>query len=385
MKKWLILLALVAASWFGYRQWQSWRAQEHQRATAASAPSTAVIEQRDISFAITAAGEIGPADQVSVRPEINGRIKELPVDIGDQVKQGALLFALDDSDLQIERSQRLTEIEGAKLQVERAERNFKRAQELFAGQLISQEVFDDTRTEHDLARNSLERLNKVLALVEDKLTRTRIMAPFDCTVLTRPVSVGQAVAGTSGMNAGTEVATIANLNDMIINAHINQADVTRLREGMEVKVEVEAVNGLMLTGRVERIAPQANVKNGIKGFATRIELKNAYGKVRPGMTANLTIPLSKADNVVAAPLAAVFTEKGARFAYVRNADEDWEKRPITIGVSDFQFAEVQSGLHAGDVVSLVIPENVVEAPAANGASGTPTNATSQASGSAVAN
>jgi RND family efflux transporter MFP subunit len=384
MKKWLILLVLAAVGWFGYRQWQSWRAQEQQRAAAAAPVSTATIGQRDISFAITAAGEIGPADQVSVRPEINGRIKELPVDLGDQVKQGALLFALDDSDLQIERSQRQTEIAGAQLQLERAERNFKRAQELFNEKLISQEVFDDSRTDHDLARNSLERLNKVLQMVEDKLTRTRIMAPFDCTVLTRPVSVGQAVAGTSGMNAGTEVLTIANLNDMVINAHINQADVTRLREGMEVKVEVEAVNGLILTGRIERIAPQANVKSAIKGFATRIELKNAYGKVRPGMTANLTIPLSKADNVVAAPLAAVFTEKGARFAYVRNADDEWEKRPITIGVSDFQFAEVQSGLQAGEVVSLVTPEDVVEAPpAVNGAT---TNGAAPASGSgSVAN
>jgi RND family efflux transporter MFP subunit len=375
---------LAAVGCFCYRQLQSGRAQEQQRAAAAAPVSTATIGQRDISFAITAAGEIGPADQVSVRPEINGRIKELPVDLGDQVKQGALLFALDDSDLQIERSQRQTEIAGAQLQLERAERNFKRAQELFNEKLISQEVFDDSRTDHDLARNSLERLNKVLQMVEDKLTRTRIMAPFDCTVLTRPVSVGQAVAGTSGMNAGTEVLTIANLNDMVINAHINQADVTRLREGMEVKVEVEAVNGLILTGRIERIAPQANVKSAIKGFATRIELKNAYGKVRPGMTANLTIPLSKADNVVAAPLAAVFTEKGARFAYVRNADDEWEKRPITIGVSDFQFAEVQSGLQAGEVVSLVTPEDVVEAPpAVNGAT---TNGAAPASGSgSVAN
>jgi RND family efflux transporter MFP subunit len=382
MKKWLLPLVLLALGWLGFQQWQAWRAREQDRRQAAEPPSTATITQRDISFAITAAGEIGPADQVSVRPEINGRIKELPVDIGDHVRRGDLLCALDDSDLQIERSQRQTEIEGARLQLERAERNLQRARELFEAKLISQEVFDDTRTEFDLARNALERFNKVLALVEDKLTRTRILAPFDCTVLTRPVSVGQAVAGTSGMNAGTEIATIANLNDMIINAHINQADVTRLREGMEVRVEVEAVNGLLLTGRVERIAPQATVKNGIKGFATRIELKNAYGKVRPGMTANLTIPLARAENVVAAPLAAVFTEKGARFAYVRTPAGAWEKRPITIGVADFQFAEVQSGLQAGDVVSLVIPEEIVETPPAHGAS---SNATSHVYGGAVAN
>ena len=367
MKKWLIvLLALGVAGWFGWQQWLKWQAQNALAQKNGARKTTAVIEKRDIRFNISAAGEIGPADQVSVRPEINGRISELPVDIGDQVKKGALLFALDDSDLQIERAQRKTEIQGAQLSLEKCHRNFKRAEDLFAGKLISQEVHDDSRTDFELAKNSLLRLQQTLAMVEDRLTRTKILAPFDCTVLTRPVSIGQAVAGTAGMNAGTEVMTIANLNDMIILSHINQADVTRLKDGMEVKVEVEAINGLVLTGRVERIAPQAMVKNGIKGFATRIELKNAYGKVRPGMTANLTIPLSTADDVVAAPLAAIFTEQGERFAYVKkpNGDEDeqWEKRPVTIGVSDYEFVEVQSGLQVGDTVSLITPEKSADAP-----------------------
>ncbi|MBI3881294.1 MAG: efflux RND transporter periplasmic adaptor subunit [Verrucomicrobia bacterium] len=368
MKKWLITLAVLAVTgYFGWQQWTKWQAQQQSQAKSAARKTTATIEKRDIRFNINAAGEIGPAEQVSVRPEINGRISELPVDIGDQVKKGALLFALDDSDLQIERSQRKTEIEGAKLTLEKSERNHKRAIELFAQNLISQEAHDDARTDFELAKNSLQRLQQTLALVEDKLTKTKINAPFDCTVLTRPVSAGQAVSGTGGMNAGTEVLAIANLTDMIISSHINQADVTRLKDGMEVKVEVEAINGLVLTGRVERIAPQATIKNAIKGFVTHIGLKNAYGKVRPGMTANLTIPLSTADDVASAPLAAIFTEQGERFAYVRKPaveDEEpqWEKRPVTIGVSDYEFAEVQSGLAVGDTVSLVTPEKSTDAP-----------------------
>ena len=106
---------------------------------------------------MNAAGDIGPADQVSVRPEINGRIVELPVDLGDKVTKGALLCRLDDKDLQIERSQRLTEIDGARLQLQKATRNFDRSQKLFAEQLISREVFDDIRTEFDLATNAIDR------------------------------------------------------------------------------------------------------------------------------------------------------------------------------------------------------------------------------------
>src|ERR1043166_1781950 len=323
------------------------------------------VTARNISFAVNAAGDIGPADQVSVRPEVSGKIASLPVDIGDVVKSGQLLFALDDQDLRTERASKLTDIEGAKLRLEKSRRDFDRSKQLFENKLISQELFEDTRTEFELAKNALEKTQRDLAIVEDKLTKTKIVAPFDCTVLTRPISVGQAVSGSSGVNSGTEVLTIANLNEMVIMAHINQADVPRLKVGQPVDVEIEAVPGLKLVGHVDRIAPQATIKNGIKGFATRIILKSPGSEVRPGMTANLSIPLISADNVLAVPLEAVFTEfdkeanQMSRFVYIRTEGPDgtakFERRPVQLGVADYDFAEVQKGLNDGEVVSLVQP------------------------------
>lgn len=371
MKKlfvWILLLAaLGGGGWWAWQRWPDkiafWR-NGTVVAKKPARPTTAVVSPRNISFAVMAAGDIGPADTVSVRPEISGRIATLPVDIGDRVKKDQILFTLDDSDLQIERSTRVTEIEGAKLQVERAGRNFERSKQLFAEKLISQELYENTKTEHELAKNSLERAGKALAQVEDKLLKTKILAPFDCTILTRPVSVGQAVSGASGVNSGTEVMAIANLTDMIVNAHINQADVSRLNVGQNVDIEIEAVPGLKLTGSVDRVAPQATIRNGIKGFATRILLKNADDQVRPGMTANLTIPLISADNVLAVPLAAVFTEQGERFVYVQQG-EKFARQPIQIGVADYDFAEVQKGLSGGETVSLVQPADETGVPAAS--------------------
>src|SRR5256886_3424038 len=271
MKKWIILAVVLAGGAWGFQKWRNSLPGTGASATD-SHPTTAVVETRDIHFAVSAAGEIGPADQVSVRPEINGKILTLPVDIGDRVKKDSVLFTLDDQDLQTDRSSKLIEIEAAKLQLEKARRDYERSKQLFADKLISQELFEDTRTQYELARNALDRTEKALHLVEYQLTKTKILAPFDCTVLTRPVSVGQAVSGSGGFNSGTEVLTIANLNEMIINAHINQADVTRLKISQEVDVAVEAVPGLRITGTVERIAPQATIKNNIKGFAARILL-----------------------------------------------------------------------------------------------------------------
>ena len=337
-------------------------------------PTTAVVEERDIRFEISAAGDIGPADQVSVRPEINGRIEELPVDFGDKVKKGDLLCRLDDKDLQIELTQRRTEIDGAKLQLVKAVRNLKRQKELFDGQFVSQEIYDDSRTDHDLATNTLVRSEQALRLVEDRLRKTRILAPFDCTVLTRPVSLGQTVSGAAGFNSGTEIMTIANLGEMIVNAHVNQADVVRLQEGRAVDIRAESVPGVKMTGIVERIAPQAVIKNGIKGFSARITIKEIDPRVRPGMPAVLSIPVSSADNALSVPLAAVFTEGGDRFVFVKTND-NFERRIITIGASDYFHAEVLDGLKPGEVVALdktvtgTMPGQPGQPGAASGATG----------------
>lgn len=355
MKKWIILVVVLAAAGGSYLVWS--RKNPAPVTASTSRPTTAVIENRSITLAVSAAGDIGPDEMVSVRPEVNGRIAELPVDIGDQVKKGTLLCALDDRDLQTERSSRMTEIDGARLQVLQAERLFQRSKRLYDDNLISQETFQDTETAYELAKNSLERAEKALKIVEDKIAKTRIIAPFDCTVLTRPVAIGQAVSGSGGVGGGTEIMSVADLREMIITAHLNQADVIRIKAGQEVQVAVEAVSGLKLKGHVERIAPQATIRNNMKGFTTQIRLKNLDERVRPGMTANITIPIFSTENVLAIPLAAVFTDQEERFAYVKVGADRFEVRSINIGVSDYQYAEVLKGLSSGEEVSLIKPSD----------------------------
>ena len=354
MKKWIVIAVIVLAGGFAaILKWPGLKPNASAPNELPGRPTTAEVETRSIEFKITAAGEIGPAEQVSVRPGINGRIKTLNVDLGDQVKKGDVLFTLDDSDLQIEKQTRINEIEGAQLQLDKAARNFTRAKEMYEAELISKELFQDTQTEFELAKNSLERAQTSLSLLQDRLKKTKVEAPFDCTVLTRPVSMGQAVSGSGGFNSGTEVLTIADLNNLIVNAHVNQADVTRLSADQVVEIQIESVAGLTLKGKVERIAPQSTLKSNIKGYPARIriEAKDIDPRIRPGMTANVSIPVASSENSVAVPLAAVFTEQGERFAFVKK-DETFERRPIRIGIADYDYAEVLGGLQPGEVVSL---------------------------------
>jgi len=368
MKNIVLAIVIVAAAVLGF----TYLKKSKEAATAASEAlnsreTTAKVETKDIDFVVTVSGEITPEKQVSVRPEVNGLILELPVDIGDKVKKDQLLFALDDKNIRIEIEQRQTQIDAANLQLEKAKRNFERDKKLFEENLVSKEAFQNTETEFNLAKNSIERAQNDLDLAMERMEKTQILAPFDCTILTRPVSAGQAVSGSGGFNSGTEVLTIADLNRMIINAHVNQADVSRLSVGLKVDIQVEAIAGLVVEGTVERIAPQATIVNGIKGFSARILLNEIDPRIQPGMTANIKIPVQSAAGVTAVPLGAVFTEyneqlkKQERFVYVQNG-ETFERRLVQIGVADYFFAEILSGLNAGETVSLEQPplESIVE-------------------------
>src|SRR5437868_11855211 len=145
MKNLFFLIAVAGIGFGGYSYWSHFQ-KNKLSATDDARPTTATAELRDINFAVNAAGEIGPAEQVSVRPEINGMIDKLPVDIGDRVKKGDLLFKLDDKELQQQRASNLTDVERARLELTKAERDYKRAQQLLADKLIAQEVYDDSKT-----------------------------------------------------------------------------------------------------------------------------------------------------------------------------------------------------------------------------------------------
>jgi len=362
MKSFLTMVAIGVIGVGGYFVWTRPSAPDESRVPSKEATSEVML--RDIEFEVTVAGNIEPSEQVSVRPEINGRIASLPVDIGDYVKMGTVLFTLDDKELQNQRSSSETEIDRAKLNLEKADLKYKRNQRLFKDDLLSEEIFDDSRIDFRLAENSLERAQKEFLLIEEKLSKTQILAPFDCTVLLRPVSVGQAVSGSGGVSGGTEVLAIADLKQLVINAHVNQVDVVRLKVDQMVDVELEAIAGLSVEGKVERIAPQAVVRNGIKGFSARIVLSEIDARIQPGMTANLTIPINSADDVVAVPLAAVFSEKNKHHVFLE-IDTGSERRSVEIGVADYKFVEIVSGVSAGDVVWLEQPPEQAVNPDSN--------------------
>ena len=363
MKNIIILILVLAVGYFGYTSFTENQSESNSNLIKLkNRETTHIIETRDISFSVTVAGEISPAEKVSVRPEVHGKIAELPVDISDQVSAGDLLFRLDDKDLKIEIDTRKKQIDSANLQLKQSKNEFERSKKLFNDGLISEEAFQNIKTRYEVSQISRDRAQNDFDLAEEKLSKTSIRAPFDCTVLSRPVSIGQAVSGTGGQSSGTEVMEIADLKNLIILSHVNQADVSRMGKNQKVKIEIEAVADLVIDGIVERIAPQATIRSGIKGFSTRIKLQNTDESIIPGMTATIKIPVANSKDVVATKLASIFTERNEleqrteTYAYIKK-DQKYAKQMVEVGVNDLNFVEVLKGLNQGDEVALEKPDD----------------------------
>jgi RND family efflux transporter MFP subunit len=316
---------------------------------------TATVEKRDLELTIDVVGDLNPSVKVEVKPEVTFRVKKIYVKAGQMVQKGDLLVDLDDTDLLTQKTTAQTEIEGAQLQLEKAKLAAERAKQLVAAELISQEQADNLRLDAEIAKNNLEKARKKLQSVEDQLLKIHIRAPMSGTVIDLPIVEGQVVLGGATSAANTVLMILANLSEMLITVHVNQIDVVRMKEGQPVQVTLDAFEGLVLNGKISFIAPLASVKNNIKGFSVDILVANTDPRIRPGMSANVKVPITKVTGVLAVPVESVFRETGKRVVY-RKEGSAFKKTEVEVGIVTTDRTEIKSGLKEGDVISLTPPK-----------------------------
>jgi RND family efflux transporter MFP subunit len=356
MKKALsfLLAVLIGAGWIAYGKRKTLTGNGTE---AISEKFIARAEKRDIDSNVEVSGDVTPAFQIDVKSEVGGRVKKLHVEPGDVVKEGDVLVEIDDRDLLSEKESALTEIEGAKLTMQRSKNNFDRGKDLADAKLISTEVFDNLSSEFAIAQNGLTKAERKLQLVEDRLRKTKVLAPMDGTVLAAgtPLVEGQVVIAAASVNSGTTLMTIANLGKLLVDMQVNQVDYRALSPNQIVKLRAESLKDIEMEARVSFISPVAVAKNSVKGFQVKALIENPHERLRPGMTVNIIIPIGHADDAVSVPIAAVFRGEGRnKVVYVRNG-ESTEKREVKIGVTNTDFAQVLSGVSEGEVILLVEP------------------------------
>lgn len=311
------------------------------------------VTRRDIRSDLMLSGEIVPAVQVEVKSEVGGKVKQIHVNAGQSVKKGELLLTVDDTDLLTERESALKDIEGAQLVVDKNRGNYERARALFDENLISKEVFANLKADLDIAENTLEKSESRLKELDDRLRKTRIEAPTDGTVLDILVDEGQVVVPAASVNAGTALLTVADLDTLLINSHVNQMDAGKLAVGSRIEIR-RRPGQEPATARIEHIAPLATVKNNIKGFAIEALIETSQPDLKPGMSVAMKLPVARSDDVLAIPIGAVFRDEDEEVVYVRKGSET-ERRRVRIGLTNYSYAEVVDGLSEGEEVFLVNP------------------------------
>ena len=354
MKKILLIAALALAVGGGWYFTGGGKPAPPKSASAEN-PLIAVAARRDIDFSVEVSGDVTPAFQLEVKPEVGGKLKALHVRAGETVKSGDLLVEIDDRDLLSEKESVLTEIEGAKLAMEKSQRNYERSRELHTQKLISREVFDNLMAEYQIAENGMTKAQRKLQLVEDKLVKTKVRAPSDGTVLTVPVIEGQVVIAAASVNNGTTLMTIANLTKLLVETHINQVDVAKLELNQAVKLSAESLRDLEMEASIFFIAPIATVKSNVKGFQVQALIEKPNARLRPGMTVNMTVPIASANDALSIPISGVFKSEGSkRVVYVSHGAET-EKREVKVGVTNIEYAQILEGLSEGETILLVEP------------------------------
>ena len=360
MKKLLVLILLLAAG--GGAWWWT-----HRDAKTESTFTTVAVTEGPMSQIVTATGTLTPVVNVTVGSQISGIIQELHADFNSSVKAGDVVAQLDPATYQATVNQAKGDVAQAEAGLELARLTADRKKELLAQKAAPQADVDAAVAALSQAKATVQIKRANLERAEVDLARCTIRSPIDGTVISRNVDVGQTVA--ASLNAPV-LFTIANdLTKMQIYTAVAEADVGAATEGQTVDFSVDAFPYETFHGKVEQVRNAATTVQNIVTYNVVVSVDNPELKLKPGMTANVSIIVAHRDDAVKVPNdvlryrppeppagAKVVKEKkpsgrGERVLYVLPPGAT-EPQPaeVKLGISDNFTTEVLDGLKVGDLV-----------------------------------
>ncbi len=362
------------------------------------------VARRNLTEIVTATGKVQPFLAVKISPEVSGEIIELPVKEGQSVKKGDLLVRIKPDFYVASRNSAEASFKSAEsarttavAQAAKAEAEFKRNQELFERNLVSESVFDEFRTAYDVAKSQaagaghqIEMARQSLKKAEEDLLKCTIYSPVDGTISKLVSEKGERVVGT-GMMAGTEIMTVADLEEMEARVEVGEVDVVLVQLGQRTRLEVDSFRDRKFSGVVTQIANSAkttgaNSQQEATKFEVRIRITDRE-RFLPGMSVTAEIETRYRTNVLTVPIQSVTTRlpKGARKdekkpMMAKQEDKDLEQEfadltkkkdksgpkpidvvftveggkakmiPVTRGISDEAYYEILEGITEGQEI-----------------------------------
>lgn len=263
---------------------------------------THTISHGDIVETVTATGTLESVTQVDVGTQVTGIIAKLYADYNTQVKAGQLIAEIDKTTLDAELRSANANLESARTTYEYSKRNYDRDRQLHDKQLISDYEFETTRKEYQVAKAAYDKAQADRVRAAKNLSYAEIYSPIDGIVISREVEVGQTVV--SSMNVAN-LFTIADLSNMRVVADVDEADIGSVKVGMSASFTVDAFPNDVFEGQVTQVRLKPTTTSNVVTYEVLINAPNPELKLIPGLTANITINVKEARNVLTVPLKAL--------------------------------------------------------------------------------
>ncbi|ARN78296.1 efflux transporter periplasmic adaptor subunit [Nonlabens spongiae] len=342
---------------------------------------TETASEQTIIKETVATGNIVPKEEINIKPNISGVIDKIHVEAGEFVEAGDLIAeikvvpninSLTSAKNSIAAQQ--TSVETARLAMENQKAIYDRQKTLFDKGVISANDFDLAQNNYN---NAVQRYKQEQVALRgnqqnfdiiktgttsglSEYANTNVRATVSGMVLDVPVKEGNQVIEANNFNEGTSIATIADVTKMIFEGKVDESEVGKIKEGLPLEITVGAYDNRKYEAILDYIAPKGVAENGaiqfsIKGTLKEIEKDSAF--VRAGLSANASIILDKADSVLSVKEGLIQYDPETKQPYVEIAigDQTFERRDVTLGLSDGIYVEIKDGISKEDKLKIWNP------------------------------
>ena len=354
MKKlvWFAVLALIAVIFIGTAVFLFNKSQEKPVVYETDAPFKTTIIKKTVAI-----GKVIPRKEVNVTSQVSGVVEKVYVVAGQTVKKGDLIARITLAPNMVMLNSAESQLQSAEINLKNAEDELERQKKLYADKLISESEYNKFLLTYNLQRQAVESAENNLLLIREGATRksdlvsNMIRATVDGMILDVPNKEGAFIVESSTFGAGTTVASLADMNDMIFEGMVDEAEVGKIREGMELVLDVGALEGEPFSAVLEYISPKGIEDQGTIKFQIRaaVTLSDQLF-LRANYSANADIVLDKRENVLAINEGNLLIEDEQHFVEVETAPQQFEKRKVETGLSDGINIEIVSGLKEGEKI-----------------------------------
>lgn len=305
-----------------------------------------------------ATGSVIPRREVNMKSQVSGIVEHLYIEAGKEVKQGDVIARVKIIPSMLNLANAQNRLNSANISLDNAQIEFDRTQRLFDQNVVpksdlqSAEVkLKAAREEKEAAENQLQIIQEGVSKTSGAASNTFVRSTISGMVLDVPVKEGGQVIESNTFNEGTTIASVANMGEMIFEGKLDESEVGKVRQGMDIVLSIGAIDEKKFNAQLEYIAPKGVTENGAIQFMIRASVsRDNSAFLRAGYSANADIILSKKEKVMAIPESLLSFEKEKPYVEVETGSQVFEKRFITTGLSDGINIEVLSGLKKTDKI-----------------------------------